>query len=203
MLLRDFQPFVMPFVVGCPSPVLEHHARLVCADWCRKTLAYTLELDPVVTDGTAVVEMEPESRTQIVKVTAVTVAGREWEVVDAARGRRFARCGHSGEFCFTQDNKILSIYPLQSADAEVVVTAALMPDPAKAISLDDSVANLYVSDIAEGIIASIMRVPNQAFSNPKDAMTHQGMYESRRSTIAAKLGRKQSSVGADPSTKYL
>lgn len=187
MLWTDFQPFVMPYVVGCPTPILVHHARLVSIDWCRKTLAYTVDLDPVLTDGTETVEMEPESKTQIVKVMTVAVAGKDWELVEPRRGQQFVRSQHPGDFCFTRDNRSLAVYGVQPAGTEVVVTAALMPDMLRGTGLSDDLASQYADDIAKGIIASIMRLP--AFADPGGAVMHQAMYESRRTTIAAKISR--------------
>lgn len=189
MLWRDFAPYVLPYVVGCPMPVLEHHARLTAIDWCRKTFCHTIDLDPLAADGNALLVMDPLSQTEIVKVLAVAVGGKDWTLVDSRKGQQHVRAGEPGDFCFTQDNKSLAVYPVQVAGVEVVVTASLMPILNTSKSLDADVASQYADDIAKGIIAAIMRLPKQDYTDPGGALMHQTMYEQRRGTIAAKMSR--------------
>lgn len=189
MQWRDFSPFVLPYVVGCPMPVLEHHARLMSVDWCRKTLCHTVDLDPTRTDGTAILCMEPLLQTEIIKVLSVAVAGRDWELVDPRKGQQHVRSEETRDYCFTQDNKTLAIHPVQAAGLDVVITAALMPSLQLSSGLADEVASQYMDNIAKGIVASIMRLPKQEYSDPAGSAVHQMMYEQRRSTVAAKVAR--------------
>lgn len=191
MVWRDFAPYVLPFVVGCPVPVLEHHARLTAIDWCRKTLCMQRDLDPVDADGTshAVLIAAPEGHA-VVRVMAVAVAGKEWTLVTGRDGQRFVRSRHPGEFCFTPANASLQVYPLQAAGTEVVITAALMPALlGTSTGLDDEVAGEFLNDIALGVIASIKRLPQPEFADPAGAIDHQARYEARRASIAAKVAR--------------
>lgn len=189
MQWRDFESFVLPYVVGCPIPVLEHHARLISIDWCRKTFCHIVDLDPTPTDGTAVLLMEPLPQTEIVKVLAVAVDGKDWTLIDPRKGQQHVRTDDPGDFCFTQDNKNLSIYPMQAESIEVVITAALMPTLRESEGLDDDIASQYMDDIAKGIIASIMRLPKQEYSDAAGSVMHESMYQNRRTTVAAKIAR--------------
>lgn len=198
----DFQPYVMPYVVGCPLPTLEHHARLVAQEWCKKTLCFTRTLDPVLTDGTPLVEMYPLTETQIVKVKSVALAGKDHTLVDPARGLDFVRSAHPGSFVFTQDNLSLELYPVQVSGVEVVVTAALAPT-LRATSLDRDVAAQYAQDMAPGIIASLMRLPKQDFSDLNGSAIHEQMYRGRMSTVAAKIARGQVGAKMRSHTTYL
>lgn len=203
MLWREFAPYVMPYVIGCPMPVMEHHARLVAIDWCRRTFCHTVDLDPVPCDGSALVLMEPLPQTEIIKVLSVAVAGKDWTLVDPRKGQQHVRSEDPGDFCFTQDNKNLSIYPVQENATEVIVTAALMPTFTDSEGLDQDPASQYMDDIAKGIIASIMRLPKQDYSDPAGAMLHQSMYEARRSTVAAKVSRGLSAAKMRNFTTYI
>lgn len=205
MLWRDFAPFVTPFVIGCPMPVLVHHARLVSIDWCRKTLCWQRDLDAEVLSGTShEFDMQPLSvQSSIVKVLAVAVNGRERDLLTARDGQKFVRSQHPGDFCFTPDNLTLHVYPLEPEGTEVVVTAALAPALNGSSGLEDEIALQHADDIAKGIVASIMRVPGQDFSNPAQAAIEQGMYEARRTTIAAKVGRGLSAAKTRTQPGYL
>lgn len=191
MLWRDFGPFVTPFVIGCPVPVLEHHARMTAIDWCRNTLCLQRDLDPVLTNGTAnAVNIVAPASLAVVRVLAVAVGGIERDLVTPRDGQRFARTNHPGDYCFTPANATLQVYPLEPAGKEVIITAALMPTLLGASTeLDDEVANEYVNDIALGVIAAIKRLPQEGLNDPAGASDHQTRYESRRSTVAAKIAR--------------
>lgn len=190
MLWRDFEPYVLPYVIGCPMPVLEHHARLTAIDWCRKTLCMTRELDPELSSGESnEIDIAPPTGMQIVRPVDVAVGGREFNLTDPLYGKRLARNLGQHEFCFTADNVTLFVYPLQAADVEVVITAALMPALGTSTGFDDDIALEHADDIAKGISAAILKIPNQEFSNSALAMEMDASYKARRTTIAAKYSR--------------
>ena len=181
-----FGPYVLPFVIGCPMPVLEHHARLAAIVFCRRTLCWTQRLDPVLTDGTPYLDIESIFGAVIVKPKTVLVDGREWPLVSTQDGITLVSQEASGSFCFTEDGKKLSIYPIQPKGTSVVVRAAMAPS-ATTTTLHDDLSE-YLQDIANGAIASIMRLPGQTFSN-LDHVIHEEMFRDRIKTIAAKVSR--------------
>lgn len=188
MKWRDFAPYVMPHVIGCPMPVLEHHARMTAIDWCRKTLCLSKDLDPVLSDGlTHVVPITPPAGYTTVRVLAVGVDDKERDLVTPRDGQKFVRSQHPGDFCFTTDSLTLNVHPLEAAGVPVVVTAALMPAMVTSTELDDDVAIQYAGDIAHGVIAAIKRLPD--FADANGAMTEQTIYQGARSTVAAKVMR--------------
>lgn len=190
MLWRDFEPYVLPYVIGCPMPVLEHHARLTAIDWCRKTLCMTRELAPVLTDGISNdVAITAPSEMQIVRPVDVAVGGREFSLTDPLYGKRLARNQGQHEYCFTADNATLSVFPLQAEDLEVVITAALIPALGTSTGLDDDIAMEHADDIAKGIAAAILKLPRQEFSDANLGLLMESEYKARRTTIAAKYSR--------------
>lgn len=190
MLWRDFAPYVLPSVIGCPIPTLVHHARLTSIDWCRRTACWRVDLDPVqLPGGSHVAYIDPLSiQAAVTKVITVSVGGRERTLVSPRDGQRFVRSQHPGEFCFTTDNRDLQVYPMEPAGTEVIVTATLVPS-ATAAELDDMVAADWIGDIAIGVTAAIKRIPNQEFSDPVGARDDQARYEDRRTSVAAKFAR--------------
>lgn len=190
MRWRDFEPYVLPYVIGCPIPVMEHHARLTAIDWCRKTLCMTRELDAELTSGTShEVDIAPPPGMQIVRAVDVAVGGREFNLTDPLYGKRLARNHGQQEYCFTSDNATLQVYPMQAAGVEVVITAALMPALVNSTGLDDDIALEHADDIAKGIAAAMLKLPEQTFTNPQLAERMEADYKARRTTIAAKYSR--------------
>lgn len=185
MKWSDFAPLVMPYAIGCPMPVLEHHAKMVSIEWCKKTMCWQESLDPVLSDGTPLLEMEAPTGTQVAKVLSVKVGERERDLVAPDAGRTMARNGHPGDFVFTMDNETLQIYQAPTLDEPVVVDAALAPS-LTATGMPDRLFNQHGPDIAKGIIAAIKALPGQAFSDPMESDRKQAEYMARRKVIAAK-----------------
>lgn len=188
MIWSDFGPYVLPYVIGCPDPLMNQHARTVTIEFCRRTLCYQRLLDDATANGTPIVDLDVPAETQIVKIKGVEVDGREWPLVDPIRGMEYVRSDSPRDYCFTQDNKTLMVYPKQARGTVVRVVAALMPT-LTATTFDDDVASQFLHDIVPGVIASIKRVPGQPFSDINESAVHQAQFESRIRTITAKIGR--------------
>lgn len=190
MLWRDFEPYVLPYVIGCPLPVLEHHARLTAIDWCRKTLCLQRTLEPESTSGVShEIDILAPSGMQVVRPLDVAVDGKERTMATALEGIRLARAQSRHEFCFTQDNATLFVHPLEAAGKQVVITAALMPALGTSTGLDDDIALEHADDIAKGIAAAILKIPKQDFTDMALSADMKAEYERRRATIAAKYSR--------------
>jgi len=187
MQWSDFGPYVHPFVIGCPEPVMTHHVRLAAIEWCRRTLCWTEWLDDVSTESTPETEIDPGRNRQIIKIKHVLVGGKDWGLVEPNYGIRLALQQSSEEFCFTEDQKVLQIHPLQPTNTTVRVRAALAPT-LQAPSMD-RVLDEHAQDIAEGAIASIMRLPGQSFSSMGDSVVHEAAFRGRIKTIALKKSR--------------
>lgn len=189
MLWNEFFPYVLPNVIGCPIPIAEQHVRLAAIEFCRRTGCWQKTLDPVNTNGIDnLIEMFPDTNTQINKVKAVAVGGIDWPLVDSVSGLALIRSGSQQSFCFTQDNKILQIQPLQENGIPVLIDAVLTPTITSP-SIDNVIAYDYMSDIAMGAAASILRIPKQDWSDPLAAQSFQQQFNSRIATASAKVAR--------------
>ncbi len=187
MQWSDFGPYVHPYVIGCPEPVMIHHVRLASIEWSRRTLCWSEWLDDVSTEPTPETELDAGRNRQIIKIKNIQVGGKEWGLVEPDYGIRLAMQDTADEFCFTQDNKTLQVFPLQLLGTTVKVRAALAPTlqaPSMDKALDD-----YAQFIASGAIASIMRLPEQGFSNMRDSAIHEAMFLDKAKTIAMKKAR--------------
>lgn len=185
MLWSEFFPYVIPYVLGCPYPMAEQHVRLSAIEFCRRTACHQQTLDAETTDGTThSVDLSPDAGTVVNKVRSVWVDGRSFPVVEAKRGISLE--SSNSEYCFTQDNKTLQIYPLQIAGIPVVVEVVLVPSITSS-SINSLIGGDYLQDIAAGAIASLSRVPT--FDDPRTAAFFQSQYIARMATVAAKVAR--------------
>lgn len=184
----DFSPYVLPYVIGCPDPTLEMHARLAAVEFFRRTLSWREVLDSIPAEGSEFVELEAPMQTQIIKVKSVSVNGRDFPLVETTHGSELSRTDTGREFAFTRDNRTLVIYPIQAIGTPVVVEAALAPSITSS-TLPDALAQHHMQDIAHGAIASLKRIPGQVFTDPAGAQEQQALFERRITTIAAKHSR--------------
>ncbi len=185
----DLFPYVLPYVIGCPDPTAEQHIKLAAIDFCRRTLCHRVTLEPELCSGVSHdIELCPESGTQIIKIKAVAVGEREFSLVDPVRGLSMARSEYPSDFVFTQDNLTLQVYPLQVSGTPVVADVALAP-AITATGLNAILAAAHLQDIVQGAIASIKRIPGQPFSDLNGSTLHQGLFEARIKTVAAKVAR--------------
>jgi hypothetical protein len=190
MKWSDFGPYVLPHVIGVPEPMLWLHARLASIEFCRRTLCDKLTLDLTSTDGTATVELDLPPETQIIKIKAVEVGGRDWNLVSPEHGNELVRSQSGQRFCFLANDLTLSVYPAQPRKTTVTADAALAPS-LDAEGLRDNVASQYVQDIAHGVIASLKRMSNVQWSDPVGAGVEKSDFNSRITATAAKVGRGQ------------
>lgn len=187
MLLSDFDPYIAPYVIGCPQPTIHHHVRLAAIDFCRRTHCHIRTLEPVQGfDGTTF-ELEPDKNMQIVKVLLVMVDGRTWPMVTADKAYGLLSSDCTQDFCFTEDGQTINVHPKQPSTAKLTVRAASAPSISATVISDD--LKPYIEDIANGAIARIMHLPSQPFSNPNSATMHDALYLDRVRTIGAKVSR--------------
>lgn len=184
----DFSPYVLPYVIGCPDPTLEMHARLAAIEFFRRTLSWREVLDAIPAEGSELVELEAPMQTQIIKVKSVSVDGRDFPLVETTHGSELSRTDTGREFAFTRDNRTLVIYPIQAIGTPVVVEAALAPSITSS-TLPDALAQHHMQDIAHGAIASLKRFSGQPFTDPNGAQEQQALFERRISAVAAKHSR--------------
>lgn len=188
MKWSDFSPYVLPYVIGCPEPTLGMHVKLAAIEFFRRTLSWREVLDSVPAEGFELVDIEPPSQTQVIKIKSVSVDGRDFPLVETTHGSELSRTDAGREFAFSRDNRTLAIYPIQTAGTPVVAEAALAPS-ITANTLPDALAQQHMQDIAHGAIASLKRIPGQVFTDPAGAQEQQALFERRIATIAAKHSR--------------
>ena len=192
MQWSEFGPYVLPYVIGCPNPVMEAHARLAAIKFCTETKCWTKRLDPFDTDGTHTLEIDALSESaRILDFDMVEVNGVVWPLLDAETGIRQAHADDGKSFCYAEDMSALRIYPLQVARTPVVVRAALVPTRQATMLAD--VLEEHVEAISYGAVASIMRIPGQEFSSAS-SQEFEAMFRERIRAESSRLARGRIAV---------
>lgn len=168
MKWSDFERYVMPYVIGCPLPVMEAHVRDAAIEFMQETKCWVRTLDPELTGTTAEVDLVPDSPlARIFDVHEVKVDG------------------YKSEFTAAPDFTSVTINPIREPGIEVVATVAqVLKDDAS--QFQDEFKH-YARYIASGAIASIKRIPGQPFSGPDEA--YELRFRAHIRTESARLAR--------------
>lgn len=170
MLWDDFGPYVLPYVIGCPQPIMVMHSKLAAIKFCTETKCWVRRLDSFQATGTKhILEIDATSeRARILDFDTVEVGGIVWPVVEVDEGIKRAQANDAKPFCFSEDLSAIRVHPLQAFGTEVIVRATLVPlmnASFLAPALDE-----YAEAISYGAVASIMRVLQNSESRTFDAL---------------------------------
>lgn len=165
-----FYADVLPSVIGCPSPVMDHNLRRAAQDFFQRCHVWTQWLDTLKTAGVAEYDIPLESQSELVKLQRATLNGRQIAVhtpeslpADWQTSPNSVRSG-----LFTRDLKTLVLFPPTSR-AEVLRIEATLKPANDAAGVRDDFYDLYVEVIANGAKARIKRLSGTDFYNPAQA----------------------------------
>lgn len=166
-----FYSDVLPSVIGCPGPVLDHNLLRAAQDFFQRCHVWTQWLDNINTVGIADYDLLLEPSSELVKLQRATLNGRTIEVTspEALNADWQTSPGSVRSCVFTRDRKTLTLFPASSLDQLLRIEAALKPSN-DATGVRDDFYDLYCEVIANGAKARIKRLSGTDFYNPAQAM---------------------------------
>lgn len=189
MSLDDVLPYVLPYVNGCPDEVAKHHVLLSAREFAQRTHCWLEQQDAIVADADATEYAFNLSEGQdVTRLVALSVGGRDFDVVNASRGRLMLRSGGFSNFAFTANLVDFTIAPAQAAGALIVTECALRPT-LDSVDLDDDAFAEHAVDIGWGAIASLMAMPRQDWSSLDYAGVMRNRFNDSIATLALRLSR--------------
>lgn len=191
----SFYPDVLPSVMGCPDPVMNHALLRAAQEFFRRTHVWTLWLDTIRTAGRAEYDIPLEDNTELVKLQRATLQGRQIAVIAPETLPADWKTSPSGlrSCVFTRDRKVLTLLPITSTAELLRIEASLQPSNS-ATGIPDEFFDLYVEAIAHGAKARIQRLAGTAFYNPQYAMDCEEMFKQAIGSIAIQQYRAFSSA---------
>lgn len=187
MQWEDFLTHVLPYVQGCPDSVAVDHIRKAARIFCAKTLVWNYETDPVETDvGASDYVLQLGAGQDLVRLLAVSVDGREYTVPKAATGRRMRRQGDPSNIAFIRGPNEVVLNPAPWASGLKLLADVAVKPSLDAAEWPDDLAE-HVTDIAHGAIATLCLLPRQDWTDANTAVTQQGLFNGRISTVAFKV----------------
>lgn len=175
-----FYPHVLVHVPGAPDLTIDQALRTAARDFLRRTRAWVVWLDPVVTATRpgAEYDFELPAEAELYAVERATQGGRPYPV-QSFRQRESdpAIYGDAqGPGLVSHDRRTFVLTGGMPAAERVQVQVMLIPS-ASASGLPDELAYRHMEAIAEGAKARLMLTPNASFYNPDLAAVSQQRFE--------------------------
>lgn len=166
-----FYPMLLSEAPGCPRPALNLAINRAAAEFCQRSLAWQVRLEPIdVVAGTFQYDVEPPANSRLVTPMSVHLDDREILPFQDANSRRVLgqQPGDPTHYRVDVGWRTISLDPAPIRDGTLDVLAAFAPQ-VDARNLYDDLADRYYEAIVEGAKAIIKRMPNKPWSDPKGA----------------------------------
>lgn len=169
--LSAFYPRILPYLPGCPEPMVDQVLVNSAIEFAEASLTIRQNLDSFSTVvGKVEYDLDPPTRYHdINRVMGVTLDGRELRpgLFEAIRNDMpTANAIPRGFYTDRTDNTFtLRLSPPPDKVYPVTVSVTLRP-ARNAVLLDDDLYNIWIDPIVSGAIARAMQIPDQPFTNP-------------------------------------
>lgn len=169
--LSQFFPRLMPYVVGCPEPLAQQALLDAAIEFCTKSNAVSVMLDPVTTiSGIATYEIDTPSQTGVSAVLKLWHDGNLILPLPFEQATSlFNNPNGSPRFFFGQYvDEAFCVTLLPTPDKTVAnglrMRAALTPTRS-ATQVHDILYDRYADAIVQGAISTLCAVPDQPFTD--------------------------------------
>lgn len=177
-------PEILPMVIGCPDTLIESTVRASAIDFCERTGAYQLELDPITTvANTYEYDLEAPTGTTVHRITWATFEGNTLEPVSTElleqRKPKWRDSDHYGdpEFYVQQSGSLVWLAPVPSdtTTSSVIIRAQLKPTHSST-SCDEQIMNEYRDAVVNGALFRLLRMPGRDWSDLQGAGIYSGLF---------------------------
>ena len=172
MRLLDAAPWVLPHVIGCPDPVLEHHLRASTQRLCAQAGVW-METDDgqPVTASTPEYDIELPSRdAALIRIRTAWLDGAPLQHCRADDMQTLAQ-GPARGFLHRAGSLTLHLIG-QPANGQTLQIRTVLTPAHTARTIPDGLAEQHMAAIAAGAISSLMLLPGQTWSNPALGVAH-------------------------------
>lgn len=192
MDIAVLHPYVAPFVLGCPIPVMNHNIRLSAIEFCNKTRWHEDECATTRAGATSVYDINPGTDLEIARITSVSVAGKKIEAETKSTGLRLIAAESVQAFFVALSASQIQINPNPATTDTVYVVASLRP-AITATKIDDSLSE-WLEAIAGGAISRITAIPKQEFTNSDISAYQRSIFLSGVQSALVKQGLGSSDI---------
>lgn len=172
-----FYPYVLPHVIGCPNPTVDHALRNAAREFCLRSKAWE---EPAEFEGDGAsnrFDFDLPSQTELVQVARASVAGKDLDIFGAdLLPPDWGTVPPCDGLYHLNDEEYL-VFPVPPAGAQVSVTLSVRPGPFGP-GVGDAVFVSHVEAIAAGALSRLLKMPRQPWTDLEQAAISLGQFES-------------------------
>jgi len=177
-------PEILPMVAGCPDTLIENNIRASAIDFCERSGAYQLELDPITTVANIhEYDLEAPSGTTVHKIMWATFDGKDLEPISTnlleQRKPNWRDADNAGkpEYYVKQSSSLVWLVPTPNVTmvSSTILRAQLKPTHSST-ACDEQIMNEYRDAIVNGALFRLLRMPNQDWYDPSGAQMYGALY---------------------------
>lgn len=195
-----FYPFILPFVRGCDTDVVDFHVRQAAIEFCKRSQCWRQEIPITAIADTPAYLIPMPTDSVASKLLAFDVLDADgnsidrYSLVNANRGRRFKRENRCATLTYLSDDGLtLNVEPTPDTNVvQLVPYLSLKPSQAAATFPDYLVAQ-NADAIANGALARLFEMPKTAWSNVADAGLKRGAFLNECGSAAVRASRGNAS----------
>lgn len=179
----SFYPHVLPYVSGCPSPMVDQALRDAAREFCRESRAWVEQAATVLGNGTTrqrnfVFPAESE----LVQVMRATVAGEDMKILSSREmpADWQETAPDAGELDDTlvvlNSQTAYVLYPIPASGQKIIIYQALMPTMT-ASGVGDVIFTEYGEQMAKGAIARLASMQKKPWTDLDTAAMSEQWFE--------------------------
>jgi hypothetical protein len=192
----DFYPDILPDVIGCPIPTVDHHLKRAAQKFCAGTHVWKVWLADVTTlADTTVYTIPLPTESELMRMERATLDGRDIIITTEASLPSDWQTYPAGisDCIFTTDRKNLTLITVKAAGLILKLQVVVKPSDAAA-GIEDYLFDQYAQDIARGAMASLMQQADKPYTNVQKGLLLESRFDNRIASIGFQAERGFSSA---------
>tara|TARA_B000000475_G_C15923517_1_gene417714 strand:+ start:311 stop:985 length:675 start_codon:yes stop_codon:yes gene_type:complete len=195
---------ILPYVPLCPDSLVEQHIRSATIEFCERSKAYILDMDPFnTTAGVYEYDFDIPVATEVHQVLYMTHDGNDMDPI-SPRSLELNypdwrnRTGNPHVY-LQKSSSLFWIVPVPSGSKEVIASVALKPTRTSN-NIDSTISNQYRDAIIYGALYRLLRMPNREWTDIGAAREY--LVQFNGEIIQAELRARGGDLGVKRTVKY-
>jgi len=195
---------VLPYVPLCPDSLVEKNIRAAAIEFCERSKAYILDMDPFTTiSGVYEYDFEIPTGTEVHQVLYMTEDGRDMDPI-SPRSLELNypdwrdRTGNPHVY-LQKTPSTFWVVPVPSGTKQIIASVALKPTRTSN-NLDTSIVNQYTDAIVYGALYRLLRIPSREWTDVEAAREYLAQFNFE--ITQAELRARGGDLGVKRTVKY-
>ena len=195
---------VLPYVPLCPDSLVEQNLRSATIEFCERSKAYILDIDPFNTiSGVYEYDFDIPTGTEVHQILLMTHDGRDMDPI-SPRSLELNypdwrnRTGNPHVY-LQKTSTTFWIVPVPSGSKQVITSVALKPSRTSN-NIDTTISNTYRDAIIYGTLYRLLRMPNREWTDIGAAQEY--LFQFNVEIQQAELRARGGDLGVKRTVKY-